>query len=416
MNSITNYILTEIQKLLSANLKIYCPINNVTDKQLRELLEKCNETLNKKRRKLHDIGVEIYEFIGIGFNDKQIFPQRIIPILDESKVHSFKQADGHDLSKLPATKSFMENRVIEVIRKNFIIKVDYQGDINIPIPAITFLNEDPINPNGIYYYFNETNKFIRNGNITEFNLHRLKINTILYYYTTNDKFGFLSCPSELIDVSISTYKNWDSYGLVFSDIIQQYNYNNTFNFYSYSLYGFIDDLMNCVFKETLYPWDLGPKYEKKIKRLIILLFIYLYENFKNVGQICRAISLDNQNFTIDSLLVKKLELIHKTLLINNLELINKNGNKLNVFQDKILSKFYNYMTELKSKMSYINNKTTKDIEMNENYKIFLGYFEIIFWLDDDNTPVDSEPNYLDMLNKYLKYKSKYLSLKKLMIK
>ena len=410
MNSITNHILTEIQKLLSANLEIYCPINNVTDKQLRELLEKCNETLNKKREELRDIGVEIYEFIGIGFNNKQIFPQGRIPILDESQVHSFTQADGRDLSELPATKSFMENGEIEVIRKNFIIKVDYQGDINIPIPAITYLNKDPINPNGIYYYLNETNKFSRNGsNITEFNLHRLKINTILYYRTTNGKFGFLSCPSELIDVSISTYKNWNSYGLVFSDIIQQYNYKDTFNFYSYSLYGFIDDLMKGVFKvsPTPYPWDLGPKYEKKIKRLIILLFIYLYENFKNVGQICRAISisLENQNFTIDSLLIK------------DLELINKNGNKLNVFEDKILSKFYNYMTELKSNMSsYIKNRTPKDIEMNNNYKIFLGYFEIIFWLDDDNTPVDSKPNYLEMLNKYLKYKSKYLSLKKLMIK
>lgn len=75
------------------------------------------------------------------------------------------------------------------------------------------------------------------------------------------------------------------------------------------------------------------------------------------------------------------------------------------------------MTELKSNMSsYIKNRTPKDIEMNNNYKIFLGYFEIIFWLDDDNTPVDSKPNYLEMLNKYLKYKSKYLSLKKLMIK
>ena len=414
MNSITNHILTEIQKLLSTNLEIYCPINNVTDEQLRELLEKCNETLNEKRSELRDIGTEIDEFIGIGFNDKQIFPQGRIPILDESRVHSFKQADGHDydLSEPPATKSiklknFMENGEIEIIRKNFIIKVDYQGNINVPIPAITYLNKDPINPNGIYYYLNETNKFSRNGsNITEFNLHRLKINTILYYRTTNGKFGFLSCPSELIDVSISTYKNWNSDGLVFSEIIQQYNYIDRFNFYSYSLYGFIDDLMKGVFKEssTPYPWDLGPKYEKKIKRLIILLFIYLYENFKNVGKICRAItiSFENQNFTIDSLLIK------------DLELINKNGNKLNVFEDKILSKFYNYMTELKSNMSsYIKSK---DIEMNNNYKIFLGYFEIMFWLDDDNTPVDSKPNYLEMLNKYLKYKSKYLSLKKLMIK
>ena len=409
MNSITNHILTEIQKLLSANLEIYCPINNVTDKQLRELLEKCNETLNEKRIELLDIGAEIDKFIGIGFNDKQIFPQRRIPILDESRVHSFKQAVGrdYDLSEPPATKSiklksFMENGEIEIIRKNFIIKVDYQGNINVPIPAITYLNKDPINPNGIYYYLNETNKFSRNGtNITEFNLHRLKINTILYYRTNNGQFGFLSCPSELIDVSISTYKNWNSDGLVFSDIIQQYNYINRFSFYSYSLYGFIDDLMKGIFKESLYPWDLGPKYEKKVKRLIILLFIYLYENFKNVGQICRTIpiSFENQYFTIDS------------LVMQNLTLIKKDGNKLNVFEDRILSKFYNYMEELKSKMPLFTM-----IEINKNYKIFLEYFEILFWLDNDNTPVDSESNYLEMLNKYLKYKSKYLSLKKLMIK
>jgi len=413
MNSITNHILTEIQKFLSANLETYCPINNVTNEQLIELLEKCNKKLNSTRDELRDIGAEIYEFIGIGFNDKQIFPKEGIPRLNESRVHSFKHND--DLTELSSTgnkklRDFMNDRVIEVTKRNFIIKVDYQDDINIPIPAITYLNDDPINPNGIYYYLNETNKFSRNGNnITEFNLHRLKINTVLYYRTRDNKFGFLECPSELVDVSISTYKNWNSDGLVFSEIIQQYNYRNIFNFYAYSLYGFIDDLLKGVFNESPspYPWDLGPKYEKKVKRLIILLFIYLYENFKNVGQICRTIplSFENQYFTKDS------------LLIQNLKLIKKDGNKLNVFEDRILSKFYNYMEELKSKMSlFTMNRSPEGIEINKNYKIFLGYFEILFWLDDDNTRVDSESNYLEMLNKYLKYKSKYLSLKKLMIK
>ena len=404
MNKITYYILTNIQQLLSNDLERYCPINNVTSEQLEQLLQNCNETLEKKKNDMPDISSVIRDFIGIGFDDKQIFPKGRIPRLNESLVHSFKQADDrdYDLSDSPAIKSkklksFMERGKIPVTRDNFIIKVDSTTK-PYSFPAICYLEGD-LNTNGIYYSFNETNRFIRDNTkagpnldeqkITEFNLHRLKINTILYYSTRDGKFGFLSCPSELIDVSISSYINWNSQGLNFEKMILQYNYRDSFNFYSYSLYGFLDDLMKGIFEDTTYPWDIGIKYKKKVKRLLVLLFIYIYENFNNVKITCRYIKVlfASQNF------------------IRSFPLIKKDKTKINSVDDEILLKLFTYMEKLHSKILIGSNLYMKFYE-------FRNYFSEIWNFTDDDSPVELLPNQLKELNKYLKYKSKYLALKK----
>ena len=47
----------------------------------------------------------------------------------------------------------------------------------------------------LYYYLNETNKFVGSditSILTEFNLHRLKINAILYYITKDGKYGYFN--------------------------------------------------------------------------------------------------------------------------------------------------------------------------------------------------------------------------------
>ena len=360
--------------------------------------------LKKKKNDMPDISSVIKDFIGIGFDDKQIFPQEKIPILHESHVHSFKQADDrdYDLSESPATKSkklksFMKHGKIPVTRNNFIIKVDSTTN-TYAFPAICYLEGD-LNTNGIYYSFNETNRFIRDNTkfgsnldeqkIIEFNLHRLKINTILYYRTFDDKYGFLSCPSELIDVSISSYINWNSQGLNFGKMIKQYNYKDRFNFYSYSLYGFLDDLMKGIFEDTSYPWDIGIKYKKKVKRLLVLLFIYIYENFNHVQITCRYIKIlfTSRNLTLSFPLIKK------------------DKSRITSFDDEILLKLFTYMEKLHSKIPIGSNLTMKFYE-------FRNYFSEIWNFKDDDSPIELLPNQLKELNKYLKYKSKYLALKK----
>ena len=282
----------------------------------------------------------IKEFIGIGFNNKQIFPKIELKNLTKDMVHTLEHTDNYDISddnntslmeevsdnihdsNYPSSKSsknidhFIKHGVIPITRNDFIVKVKYI-DNECAIPVICYLEND-LNYHGIYYYLNETNKFSKyNSIISEFNLHRLKINTILYYKTSANTYGFLSCPSELVDVSISSFTlNLDS--LDFEKNIQKYTYQHKFDFYSYSLYGFLNDLMDTIFKEEKYPWDLGPKYEKRIKRFVLFLFIYINKNFNNNKEVRR---------------------IGNAFSVRNFELENE------IFKDdKILSQFYNYMS------------------------------------------------------------------------
>lgn len=398
MNSITNHILTDIQQLLSANLETYCPINSVTPEQLTKLLQNCNDILDTKMDELPDISKEILKFIGIGFGNIQIFPQGVIGKLNEDQVHSFKQNDRlpepSDI-KSKKLKNFMTCGKIEVKTRDFIIKVDYQGEPEIPIPVICYLQRD-LNPNGIYYYFNETNNFKRTEtNITEFNLHRLKINTILYYITKTGQYGFLLCPSELVDVSITTFTDSKSTGLDFAKIIQQYDYNNEFSFYSYSLYGFIDDLMKGIFEEKNYPWEIGNKYIKKVQRLIVLLHIYICINFINVTEIYWDIKyrFQTQNFT------------------SNIKLKQKEVE----FDESILSNLYKNMDLILKKIN-TESDAVKKKELENQFIILIQYFINIWKFSPDANLDNSSKNAINVLNKYLKYKSKYLSLKKLMCK
>ena len=47
---------------------------------------------------------------------------------------------------------------------------------------------------------------------------------------------------------------------------------------------------------------------------------------------------------------------------------------------------------------------------------FSNYFSNMNIFRGDNNSSEYDPNHVNVLNKYLKYKNKYLSLKKLMIK
>lgn len=130
---------------------------------------------------------------------------------------------------------------------------------------------------GIYTYLNETTRFKKNTQVNEFLLHRAKINSVFYYKTMDNKYGYIDFPSELIDISISLYdeNETDAPKFEFNNHIKKYKYSNsgdTLVFWSFSIPGFINDINTALFYENEFPWE-DVKYDKKIRRLLFFILI-----------------------------------------------------------------------------------------------------------------------------------------------
>ena len=359
MNIITYNALEKIKNYLveTPSGKIILPLDSITIDDLKNKLKKINDTLIEKKDEL-PIFDNVDKFIGISLNDIFYIEEDI-----KGKLENF------DKDIETSINSKINNNKLSISRNGFYISAFYDNTDKKYKSKIIMINSENNLPNkkGVYNYFNQTNKF--RGN--HFTLHRIKINCLLYFklkeINGTIKYGYMKCPAELIDIPISKYDD-KKLKLVKSDIILYKNYkyfstnlNHDLIFKSYNLEGFILDLL-ITFEEPSYPWKID-KYEKKIKRFILFILLYLYNLiYKNNKKILVEFCLDYikilyyyqnriKNIDINPLILKYTE----------------------IFSNKILNKCFVYFDR-------INKLTMNDysIETNQKYPIMIKFIIDIF--------------------------------------
>ena len=400
MNILTYNVLEQIKNYLvdTPSGKVILPLDSITIDDLKNKLNKINDTLIVKKNDL-SLFENVDKFIGISLNDIFYMEEDI-----KGQLENFDN-DDENTSNL----KYNDNK-LTISRKGFYISAFYDNTNKKYISKTIMINPKNNLPNkkGIYNYFNQTNKF--RGN--HFTLHRIKINSILYlkYKEINGvvKYGYMRCPAELIDIPISKY---DDKKLVKSDFIiyKNYKYFNTnlnqeLSFKSYNLQGFILDLL-ITFEEPSYPWKID-KYEKKIRRFILFVLLYLYN----------LLFKDNKKILVEFCLDYTKILYYYQNRIKNIDFNSLISKYSQIFNDKLLNKCFIYFDKINNM-----NKTDNSIEVNQNYTIMIKLVIDIFlkfntFIIDSKeyilTNFDKDNEYVPYLTKYLKYKQKYINLNK----
>jgi hypothetical protein len=171
-------------------------------------------------------------------------------------------------------------------------------------------------------------------------------------------------------------------------VFQKYDYKSQFSYYSYSIYGYIHDLIENL-REPNLPW-YESKYGKRINRLIIFIFIYINKTFINNSSIFVDLTREFQNI-----------LFQKN---NNIIDYNKYNN------DKIIKFIFEFIFDVKKKVESCLNIKNHIFEFNTFINFFIGLKD---FKQESELPLEVDsPNgeKINMLQKYLKYKSKYIKL------
>lgn len=425
INKLVFNTLSEIQNMISNNLECICPLESITTSDLKNLLDKLNaELVNSKAINKLPSFTNIKKLIGISFNNKHYFSDNVPTNLSNATIHSFiDPVYGKDKNQSASTvyieskkQQFKRQQKIDTKRADFVIKVHDNKKDKVTksesdyVSSICDANK-PFNPHGIYYYMNETNKFFNNNLLNEFNLHRLKINAILYYVYDDGvkvKYGYFNAPSELIDISISSNNDDKIKGVDLDKIIKQYK-NDRVEFNSYSLYGFLDDLYKGMFGETRYPWEAG-KFEKKIVRIMILLFIYINNKYNDTKVLYTKFITFLNNIINDTYVMTNAD---KDNFINiNLKEKNPPNKVITLKNDYLINRFFVYILQ---KYDFVVAETTNKKTLMDKFKLMIGKFnEVISKLKPENvnSGYNSVPENVPYLDKYLKYKTKYYALLK----
>ena len=410
MNIMSYNLLTKITEFIDNNLSQILPIDKLSNDTLKSQLKKINKFLwddrnkyNIEKQNILTLFNGVKEFIGIKINNNLYIKENFPPKFNLKKISSTSLSDNdiieinHEyIDKYEYMKKYND---IPVKRDPFYI-TSKKMDKNIYNPVLCYI-KGKSHESGIYQYFNESNRFKAPyfDSLNNFSLHRIKLNIVLYFktfskYETDVEYGFFQCPSELIDISITTPDDFKT-NIDFSKSIQIYENtikNNDLLFYSYTLYGIIEDILKQLFNEYEFPWE-DQKYDKKIYRLFFFFFIYLstsYKNFENIKE--NLINFFN-NYKYD----KNKE----SFIMNNGTVI-----KDDIIYYKILDKLQNlHERVLKNKNDENTNgiDKIKEIILN-NLKLF-NPKNII----DKDSELGLE--YVPYLKKYLKYKQKYLAIK-----
>lgn len=404
INILSYNILDKIKLFLENNLNDILPINQLEETDLIELLNKHNSHLHKNRKQADKSLLyfkDVKEFIGISIYNKTYMKENIPTNFDLYKLKTPIDEHGNVIIKKKVIDKdiyIKEHRNIPIERNFFYITLKDGTDSKLyPAISINPTTDEPCS-SGIFQYYNESNRFIAQNNpslINYFLLHRVKLNIILYFKTFNNRFGFFMCPSELIDVPISTFIDY-KIKFDFDKYLKSYK-NMTLNknvlFNSYTIYGIINDIYNAFFLESEYPWD-DVKYDKKIKRVMFFLILYLNNNYSNIIEIIEKIKLFLIDFnTTDALNIKfkdnngvelgTIDYLYKNF-IENIENIKKRIDSSGILEN--MEKLKNMINIISAEINSFNSE-----KVESNY--------------------DVSPEEVPYLKKYLKYKNKYLKLK-----
>jgi hypothetical protein len=220
---------------------------------------------------------------------------------------------------------------------------------------------------------------------------------------TNDgKYGILNVPGELIDVPIQHIDSYKIANYKFSQEFKNYAFSYSggkFNFNSYTLYGFLHDLYQQLFKEVQFPWQAA-KYDKKINRLVFMYFIYFYNKYSNYNEL-----LNNGLRLLNG---EKLELVGK-LRNSNQQVVVSNDKKYS--REHPLHDEEKMLREFLRVCSRFINPSDESRRYVATLKESLSNFATINTSTYIKTNYESNKEEIPYLQKYLKYKQKYASLK-----
>lgn len=409
MNVMTYNILDRVSSFIDDNISEILPIDEITNKDLSDQLDEINKLLLENRsdktpdeNKLPYFN-DVEKFIGIRIGEKTFMTEQIPKKFNLKILKSKNDVDSDDSllfennNKKNRNDHISEYGTIPIGRNSFYITVKEEKDKY--YQALCLIDKKPLN-SGVYQYYNETNRFASeySKTITYFTLHRIKLNVILYFKSSDDNsYGFFQCPSELVDVPITTFDDYKSQThKSLKEVVEKYQNtieNKDLTFYSYSIYGIIDDIVMSLFVENKYPW-IDKKYEKKIHRLIYFFMLYLNNLYSNIDDIKIKLKKYFENYNVE-----EAKLNFKTL----------NGSEVLSDNDILYKNILTYITELNHRV----NSSDKD-----DYKKKMDVIKQIF-LENLNlfNPEEIQDNheagveYVPYLKKYLKYKEKYLSIK-----
>ncbi len=443
VNKISTCCLLFIKQQIINHPDFFVPINTITKNDMLSKLESMNKELNNMKEKpqnspyCDDIRT-IDSFIGIGYLDKHLFNESIDVELNDENIDTTFSKNNFDSLKIT---DFKTNKQIDIRRNDFFMTYE---DGNFEQKILGTLNTDP---NIIYLSLNETNEYMGFGGLTAFCLHRLKINFVAYYKTIADKngnvkYGFLSCPSELVDVSImkgisndleQVYKHVEYEFTNFSYNLGNNGFGNSLEvrFKSYSIYGHISDLCLVLFVQNNKPWD-NTKYVKRLNRLLYFLILELINTTSDktiidILDLFKKIVRNSIYSTLPMYKDTKKQLIDENLLQYVPQLHNKMSKTVIIKENVGLYKFIDFYLELLLKVNFDDDNEIKNFTVfNENiFKFLKEVNDNIITIKCSNNNFEGNPTIPDGLitlnalggnddlykQKYFKYKSKYLKLK-----
>lgn len=293
--------LQHFKKLLIENEKFFVDINSVVDDDLVNVISEMNAILNKSKDEYNNAAdkdlltvdcsnlLTIDKIIGITITDDRT---KFIEDIPDNFISTdvLKNDDDEIENNGEMRRNFMANKKVTPKRKDFIVtKKDIENeDSGVHVSGVNYEGQLVSN---FYISSNETVHYIgTSGTVVSFLLSRMKYNFIVYYKTTDGKYGYFNCPSEIIDISCSKRVSHDIVSF-YESIEQQtniYKYKYQRNtpdelvvkFIGLSIYGFAKDFIKILIFEQDLIWQ-ADKYEKRIYRL--LAFCYFELSFRKLS-------------------------------------------------------------------------------------------------------------------------------------
>lgn len=429
------YALIYIKNTIENCASWFLDIHNMYDQNnLRELLNNYNKKINELNNTIYDpenskIDENLIkktkglEFIGIYVGNKNYFindseKQNFININNKSQISNL--LGDYDLEMFRSKINILNK--FGSTRKDFYIK---NNNSFVSMYMFDDFNEYKNDYNNIYITFNEsiviTDRDIEVRNKSSgFSLIRSKYN-IVGIFKINNKYGIINIPSELIDVSFSYNNNKnmkhlflekDSFKLYITDY--KYIKSPSFIYFSYTIIGFINDLTDVIF-EYLIPWNQD-KYEKRLNRLMYFILLYIIITPK----------YNDNKYKLGIEFMNDFKAFLDNYPYTNLSTQKSLDYITNKYDDFAFHDLFKYFKKLTSAETMIDSMTNKEIKIIDYIRSHIGKYNYFRkYLADlciknidilkSLNHVSLNPQNIEQLGgyyeKYLKYKSKYLSLK-----
>ena len=355
-----------IRKLIEVNKDQIVPFNLLTNDVLIDKVHKLNEMVRDVKTNISncDDYANIDKVLGITFNDKTCMIESI-PNITIDDIDNTVFSDRVLSSKNKEIVAFIQNKEVGSKKKDF-----YMTFVDKTNKYYKEFNEK----HNIYMSINETNEYKNKDTLATFSLHRLKINFTIYYRTIDGKYRFFNAPSELVDVSIlkkdatGLHLFYDHYNL--EQKMYKYTYKNLSDnrdisvlYRGYTIFGHINDLLFTLFDVSDFPWE-DIKYAKRIKRLMLFMFLELCVVFNNNTKLIKTIIGQIYNFVcMDINEIVKIKNTAKDLAILFANL--KHGDKMAFYM--FFTKIHNIYRNPKFK-----GEIDKYIQMCSEIKELLG--------------------------------------------